>query len=207
MSSAQRTGGTDRSRYGLLISALGAVLLAVAVFLPWYGISLTSAGASTLAQVGDQFAAHYGNAELQSLAGGLHGTFAALAGQTLGTVSAHDAFNGLSWVMLVLAGLALLDALFPLARAAAPVPDGAGGAVVVLGLIAVLCVLYRMVVPPSPGGGLFDLSLRAGAWLALMGSLMMIVGGMWPRSLTAVNPPEPGGTDVWAGLSGWTPGS
>ena len=41
----------ERSRYGLLVSALGAVLLAVSVFLPWYGVSFTANGIA-LAQQG-----------------------------------------------------------------------------------------------------------------------------------------------------------
>ena len=59
----------DRSRYGLLVSALGAVLLAVAVFLPWYGLSFTAHGIALAQQVGDQFAAQYGNAEMQQRPG------------------------------------------------------------------------------------------------------------------------------------------
>jgi hypothetical protein len=35
----------DRSRYGLLVSALGATTLAVAVFLPWYGVTRAGGGA------------------------------------------------------------------------------------------------------------------------------------------------------------------
>ncbi len=198
---------TDRSRYGLLVSALGAIILAISVFLPWYAISLTPAGAGLLAQAGDQFAAQFGNAALQSYVGSLHGTFAALGGQQIGTETAHQALSDLSIVLLVLAGLAMLDALFPLARAATAVPAGAGGAVVVLGMIAVLCVLYRMVLPPTPGGEFFALSLREGAWLALLGSLMMIVGAVWPRALPAISTPDGPGPDVWASLSGWTPGA
>jgi hypothetical protein len=34
----------DRPRYGSLVSALGAILLAVSVFLPWYGVSFTAHG-------------------------------------------------------------------------------------------------------------------------------------------------------------------
>ncbi|MGO9489735.1 MAG: hypothetical protein ACLQBB_11990 [Solirubrobacteraceae bacterium] len=199
----------DRSRYGLLVSALGAVILIVAVFLPWYGFTLTQAGAGSLVQAGDQFAAQFGNPALQSYVAGLHGTITALGGQQIASETAHQAFSELSVVMLVLAGLAMLDALFPLARAAAPLPDGAGGAVVLLGLLAGLCVLYRMVLPPSPAGGLVDLSLREGAWLALLGSMMMVVGGLWPRTMPLVSPPEERGQgqDIWASLSGWTPGA
>ena len=40
---------------------------------------------------------------------------------------------------------------------------------------------YRMAAPPVPAGGLVALSLREGSWLALLGSLMMVLGPIWPR--------------------------
>ncbi len=196
-----------RSRYGLLVSALGAILLAVSVFLPWYELSLTATGAATASHVGTGLIQQYGNAALQSHLAGLQGAFAALAGHGLGAVSAHQVLSDLNVILLVLAGLALLDALFPLARAASGVPEGAGGAVVLLGLLASACVIYRMVFPPVPAGGMVALSLREGAWLSLFGSLMMALGGIWPRRLPGVAPGETLGPDIWASLSGWTPGT
>jgi hypothetical protein len=196
----------ERSRYGLFVSALGAILLAVSVFLPWYGVSLTSAGTALVTHVGDQFAAQYGNASLQSLTPSFHGTIAALAGHQLGAVSAHQALKEINCVLLSLAGLALLDALVPLARNAAEVPEGAGGAVVLLGIVAGLLVIYRMISPPDPAGGIVTLSLREGAWLALLGALTMAVGGLWPRVVVPNASAQPGGAnDLWANLSGWTP--
>jgi hypothetical protein len=187
----------ERSRYGLLMSSLGAALLAGSLFLPWYRVKMTAAGASSL-----------GHAEsgLQGYVSGLHGTLAALAGQPIGAVTATQALTALSVILLVLAGLALLDALVPLARANSPVPAGAGGAVVVLGIVASGCVLYRMVAPPSPAGELVALSLREGAWLSLLGALMVALGGLWPSSLPAM-PGEAFGADIWASLtSGPAPG-
>src|SRR6478735_629050 len=100
----------DRSRYGLLVSALGATTMAVAVFLPWYGV--TRAGGSGR---GDA---------------------------TLSTLSAIDMVDKLSIGLLVLASLALLDALLPLVRHAR-VPAGAGASLGLLGGIAGACVAYR----------------------------------------------------------------
>jgi hypothetical protein len=194
----------NRSRYGLLISALGAVLLAISMFLPWYGISITTAGASAIAQAGDQFAASFGNANLQGLVGGLHGTFAALAGHEFASATARQALSNISIVLIVLAALAMLDSLVPLARAGGGVPEGAGRALVPLGIVASLLVAYRMIVPPVPAGEFVSLSLREGAWLALLGSLMIGLGGMWPRAIPGVLPADEGG-DMWASLSGWTP--
>lgn len=198
----------DRSRYGLAVSALGAIVLAVSVFLPWYGISFTATGAAFAQHMGDQVAAQYGNASLQAYMASLHPDFSALAGQQLGAVSAHQVLHVLNVVLLIAAGLALLDALLPLARTGGAMPAGAGGSVVVLGAVAGMCVLYRMIDPPAPAGGLMSLSLREGAWLALLGSLAMLVGGLWPRTVTSSS----GATEAnlrgaWTGLSGWTPGA
>ena len=73
------------------------------------------------------------------------------------------------------------------------------------GLIAAICVLYRMVARPLGEGELFALSLREGAWLALLGSLAMIAGGLWPRRLRERGLSGVEIEDVWSGLSGWTP--
>jgi len=197
----------DRSRYGLLVSALGAMLLIVAVFLPWYEISFTANGIAQVTQVGDQFVAQFGNAQLQSYLGPFHGSLAALSGRGIGAVSAHEALHDMNIILIGLGVLALLDALFPLARGTSVVPDGAGGAAVLLGVVAGVCVVFRMVAPPTPEGDIIALSLREGAWLALLGSMMMVLGGLWPRASTVPGPSEVGAPDIWSGLSGWTPGS
>ncbi len=162
----------DRSRYGLFVSAVGAGVLAVSVFLPWYAV-----GVSAHAAVG----------------GG---------GERLATLSAFHALANLRFVFLALSGLALLDALLPLTRSGGPVPGGAGGSVVLLGLIAVGCALLRMLDLPSLGGALLAPTLREGAWLALLGGVTMVLGGMWPRCVYS-DASAPG---AWSGLSGWTVG-
>jgi hypothetical protein len=194
---------TDHSRYGLLVSALGAALLAVAVFLPWYGLSFTTTGIAFVQHAGSEFASQYGNAQMQEAAAGLHTNLSSLAGQQFAAVSAHQVLKDISILLLLLAGLALLDALVPLVRTPA-VPDGAGGSLGLLGAVAAVCVLYRMLAPPSPDGGLVALSLREGAWLALLGSLMMFAGGLWPRAAAVAGAREPH-VESWSRLSGWTP--
>lgn len=184
----------ERSRYGLLVSSLGAALLAGSLFLPWYAVSVTRAGADSLGKVG--------SGALQGYAAGLHGTIAALAGEKVGALTAAHALSALSVVLLVLAGLSLLDALVPLARAGSRIPEGAGGAVVVLGIVASGFVLYRMIAPPEPGSELLTLSLREGAWLALLGALMVALGGLWPRAIPAA--PGPFSGDIWASLTSGT---
>jgi hypothetical protein len=160
----------DRSRYGLLVSALGAIVLIVSVFLPWYEVALS-----------------------------LHAGAGAVAGHQVSTLSAHRALRDVNVVLLALAALAILDTLAPLAPTGRPLPGGAGGSVVLLGAVAAALVLLRMLVPPS---GVTELSLSEGAWLALLGSLMISLGGIWPRSIGFLAPsttPSPG---AWSGLPG-----
>ncbi len=163
---------SERSRYGLFVSALGAAVLVASVYLPWYGTSAA--------------------------------TGAGLLGRRAAELTGQHALGGLAIVLLVLAGLALLDALFPIARAASVVPDGAGGSVVVLGLIAGAMVVYRMIQPPAMA---VSPELSVGAWTALLGSLTIALGGLWPRTLPGIAPTEALGSDMWSALTGWTPGS
>lgn len=180
------------------MSALGALMLLVGVFLPWYGVSLTPAGLSALSgHVAGPVAALLGDAGHGARAASGHGARA--AGPRLGTLSAREALSVLSAIMLAAACLALLDAALGVAHGAMSVPDGAGQAVVPLGVLASACVCYRMAVPPALGTGL-AVSLQAGAWLSLLGGLMIALGGMWPRTLPAIHPPEPGGAGVGSAL-------
>jgi hypothetical protein len=194
-----------RPRYGLLVSALGAILLAVSVFLPWYGLSFTASGVALVQQSAEQIASQFGNASIQAYVGAQHASLSALAGQEFVAVSAHQVLKDLNVVLLALAGLAMLAALIPLARGGAE-PEGGGAAIVLLGALATVCVAYRVVRPPSVAGDFVALSVREGAWLALVGSLAMVAGGLWPRTRL----PAPGSSETrlesaWSGLSGWTP--
>jgi len=172
---------SDRSRYGLLVSAAGAVLLAVSVFLPWYELSLTHDGASFAASLGQGLEGQLGNESFQHLVAGLHGNPAVASGQQLAALSARQTLHDLNVMLLVLAGIALFDALVTMARATGPAGVSGGRMISLVGVLAAACVAYRMSVPPVPAGGLVALSLREGSWLALLGSLMMVLGPIWPR--------------------------
>ncbi|HEX3909708.1 MAG TPA: hypothetical protein VHW67_03265 [Solirubrobacteraceae bacterium] len=198
--------GESRSTYGLLASALGAILLAVSVFLPWYGISFTAHGIAVAQQVNEQVGAEFGNATLQSYLGTIHAGLAGLVGREVGALSAHQALSNLNVVMLVLAGLGILIALLALAGPASAASDANRAPLALLGLLAGVCVVFRMVDPPSPAGGLVSLSLREGAWLALLGSAAMCAGALWPRMGVRTDNSRAGGAAVaWSELSGWTP--
>jgi len=196
----------ERPRYGLLISALGAIVLAVSVFLPWYGVSFTAAGLTLAQQVGDQAAAQFGNAALQSYMSmsSFHANLSSLAGHQFMALSAHQALKDLNVVLLILAGLAIAVALIALAgpASASSSSDGHRAPLLLLGAVAAVCVLYRMVDPPSVEGNFLALSLREGAWLALLGSIAMMAGALWPSSAV---PSDAQLQRVWSELSGWTP--
>lgn len=194
---------TNRSRYGLLVSALGAVVLSVAVFLPWYGLSFTANGIALAQQVGDRFASQYGNATLQSSLNSFHANLSMLVGHQFVGLSAHQVLKDLNVVLLIVGGLAIVIAFVSLAQPESSLPNGSS-LLALLGAIAAVCVLYRMVDPPSVAGGIISFSLREGSWLALLGSLAMVVGGMWPSSLQLPNV-SPSSGSVWSEFSGWTP--
>jgi hypothetical protein len=164
----------DRSRYGLSMSALGAVVLAVAAFLPWYRLSSV---------------AHIA---------GAHSS----AARSLTVFSSHQALGDMRILLLVLAGLAMLDTLAPLVRTEGPVPGGAGGSVALLGVLAALCALYRIVDPPAPAGDAVALSLLAGPWLALLGALAMLLGGVWPSRVGSGTRSEARMRGAWPGVQG-----
>jgi hypothetical protein len=145
----------DRSRYGLCVSALGAIVLAASLFTPWYAPLVVAHAAGGTSAV-----------------------------RHLATVDAYHALPNLTVLLLVLDALAMLDVLAPLARGRGPVPGAAGGSVVLLGGVAAACVIFRMIDPPAFGADALALSLREGAWLALLGSATIALGGMWPGALS-----------------------
>jgi hypothetical protein len=195
----------SRPRYGLAASALGAVVLAVAVFLPWYGVSFTSHGLALAQRVGDQLVAQYGNAALQAKIASLHVELSGLAGREIGSLSAHQALSTLNVVLLVIAGLAGAIALLGLAGPAAASSDANRVPLAVLGALAAGCVLYRIVVLPTPPGQAFALELREGAWLALLGALAIVAGALWPTARANAGADADELSDALAALSGWTP--
>ncbi len=199
------TSGKSRSTYGLLVSALGSVLLAVAVFLPWYGVSFNAHAIAAAEQASEQFAAQYGNAALQSHLGSLHTSLTGLVNHEVFALSAHQALSTLNVVLLIIAGLGILISLLALAGPASASSEANRVPLALLGLLGAACVVFRMVDRPSPAGELISLSLREGAWLALLGCICMAAGAIWTRrGAPAVRTASQGG-DVWSELSGWTP--
>jgi hypothetical protein len=169
--------GDDRSQLGFLIAALGAAVLAVSVFLPWYGVSITTSGAASAQQELTSVAQQYGNATFQTGASRLGAEFGSLAGRQLATVSAHEALKDVSKILLVLAGVSLLASLLRLAGYIGLLEAG-GGQIALAGGMAVLFVLYRMISPPGAQVDLVSLSLSWGIWLALLSAAAIVAGGI-----------------------------
>jgi len=165
----------DRAPGGFLISALGAAVLAVSMFLPWYSVSITAAGAASAQQQLATVAQQYGNANLQAMANQVGAGFNSVVGRQVTTVSAHEVLKDISVILLLLAGIALLASLLRLAGSF----ETSGGQIALVGVVAVLFVLFRMLAPPSVHTNLISLSLSWGAWLALGAATAIAVGGLW----------------------------
>jgi len=191
----------DGPRIGSLIAAVGAPLLAVSVFQPWYALSVTAAGATSAQQAFSKLAVQFGNAALQSQAQGVASRFNALAGRQVATLSADQALKYAHIVLLILAAAAFVSALSRLAG----VSQVSDGQIALIGLTATICVLFRMVAKPVAAEEVFSLSLSWGSWLALGSSLAIAVGGVWPRLTRSATPSAATLGKTWEGLSGWTP--
>lgn len=194
----------DRLRLGSLISAVGAALLAVSVFLPWYGVTLTASGAASAQQALNNMAQQYGNATFQTQAKAIGLGFSAFTGHQVTTLSAHQVLKYLNVILLILAAIALLLALLRLAGVSEPSQTG-GGQVAFVGFLATVCVLFRMVERPAPLEQVFSLSLSWGIWLALAGSVGIVTGSLWSTLTSNPNRSARSLARAWDGLSGWTP--
>ena len=185
----------ERPRYGLFVSALGAVVLAISVFLAWYGVSFTPHGIAFAQQVGNLLASHVGSVTLQGYMASLHANLSGFAGHEFLSLSAHQALKTFNVVLLIAGGLGCVIALFALAGSTSG--EANRGSLALLGAVAAACVLYRMVELPSPSGEMFALSL--------LGAIAMIAGALWPARTGQASSVLPDAQDAWSQLSGWTP--
>jgi len=196
----------NRTQSGPLIAAIGAALLGVSVFLPWYAVTLTANGAATAQQALNSIAQQFGNANFQAKASTVGAGFNAFAGHQVATLSAHQLLKYISVALLILAAIALVASLLHLAGSSQSIQAG-GGQIALVGIAAALCVLFRMVARPAPAEGVFSLSLSWGIYLALASSVAIIVGGLWStRAVRRGDSPGAQG-NAWEQLSGWTPPS
>jgi hypothetical protein len=183
----------DNGLVARLVTATGGAALVASVFLGWYSLSL----ADVLRGVASQLPA--------SLAGSLSGTLDPAAPTLIW--SGWHAVHLIRFVVLA-AGLAAL-----IGAAAPPRAAGDRGGLVVPagGLLAAVLVGYRISSPPStldfyvgplalhsPGGAGGYLSslleVDAGAWVALGGGALVVVGGLLALANGRAAVAEPGPT-------------
>lgn len=162
-----------RAPRGLLLSAIGAAVIIAATFQPWYAVGITPAGVFAAQQELNAVTQH-GSPALRELANEIGLRFSASPAHRVATVSAHDSMKYVSALLLVLAGAALLVALWRVSG----MTEGGGGLIAALGVVAIVSVLYRMVDPPNPAVGDLTMSLSWGSWLALAGAAAIAGGGM-----------------------------
>jgi len=167
----------DRAPLGLIIAAVGAAVLAISVFLPWYGLSITQSGATATQQQLVSAAEQYGNTTFQTEVKGVGTRFRLLVGRRLATVSAHQALGHVSLILLILAGVAFLASLLRLANARGLL-YATGGQIALVGVLAAGVVLFRIAMKPGAAGDPVALSLNWGAWLALASAGTIVVGAL-----------------------------
>jgi hypothetical protein len=174
---------------GRLIAGAGGIALAVSVFLAWYSLHLADVVRAAAGQLPAQ------------LSGSLSNALAQTGGLTL-TWSGWEAIHTIRFVLL-LVGIAVL-----VSSAAPSSTPGNRKALLVLagGLLAALLTAYRIESPPgaldisfgsfqlpSPAGTGGTLSrllhVHAGAWVALFGSALVMLGG-WAQLGTVRTAPE-----------------
>ncbi len=98
------------------------------------------------------------------------GKWYASAGSTAGSVTGWQALTDLRWLLLV-AILAAVGLVFTQASRRAPaVPVTMSLIVMLLGIVAVVALIYRVLINPPP-------HLQAGAYLGLLSALGIAVGG------------------------------
>jgi len=142
----------DRLRRGEAISLAAAVLLFVLMFLDWYGAKATTSG--------------------EPLGGVITGAAGGNAWQTLEVIPLF-----LMLAIVVAVGAALLRLTGSEWKPAIP----PAAAVCVLGMLAALLILIRIVSPPSPSGAFSELgmesTLKLPVYLALAAALGIAYGG------------------------------
>jgi hypothetical protein len=183
-------------------------MLAISVFQPWYGVSITASGAATARQQLAIVARDYGNATFHARANGVGARFDSLAGRQLATVSAHQAMKHVSLILLALAGIALLASVLRLADMRGTL-RASGSQVALLGALAAGIVFFRILFRPDPAVGLVSLSPAWGIWLALLSAAVVVAGGLiagsartdWRRKPKVGPGPPPLGREIASPLA------
>jgi hypothetical protein len=89
-------------------------------------------------------------------------------------LTGFESFDVLDIVLVVIAALAIALAVLQATRDSPAIPVGAGVLTVVFGALGVLLVAYRIVNQPGPNE---LIEVRAGAWVGLLATVAIAVGG------------------------------
>jgi hypothetical protein len=184
------TRSSGRVALGEVLAALGAVLLLGSMFRPWYELnfpdsllSQARAYSGRLGELGPFL--NQGIDELQRR-GGI-------------PVTAWQVLDSADIVLAVAAGAVIAAVLL---NAAGALTRRLDGAIVLAGLVAAGIVTFRLISPPGTTPLLDEqlLSAQPAIYLALVGSLMMVFGGVaGSLSSTSEASPVPATTPAWAG--------
>jgi hypothetical protein len=170
---------TSTLRPGHLLSALGALLAAGSLWLPWYGLDLGGAVDDAVVRQAPQGPGGELAAQL------VRGFASALA--SLVQLTGWRAFSTTD-VALAAGALAVVLAVGALAAGASLRPSAVARLCGALGVAGALLVAARIVSPPGPDG---MLAPRHGAWIALAGTVLVAVGAWWASLSPAADPAAP----------------
>jgi hypothetical protein len=186
----------SRLRPGHLVALVGAAMTALALWLPWYAISLPQ---------------ELRRAAADGAAGGLPPTLGALTRELITVLPEHieatgwQALDGGDVALLVLAAVVAAAVLLAAGAAAPGIQVDLAGATrvaTVAGAAAAGFVLLKLVDQPGPNE---IVSVRYGAWAALAGGALMLAGGAM-ASLDAARPaPVPPLAPAYTPPSGTAP--
>jgi len=112
------------------------------------------------------------------------------AGASGGSATGWEALTVLRWLILVTAAVALALAWFQATRRAPALPSSLSVIATVLGTITTLTLIWRVLISlPGPDGPALSISADLGAYVGLVGALLLAAGALW--SLREEDPPDP----------------
>ncbi len=96
----------------------------------------------------------------------------------------------LRWLILLTVAVALALAWFQATRRAPALPSSLSIIATVLGTITTLTLIWRVLISlPGPDGPALSISADVGAYVGLVGALLLAAGALW--SLREEEPPDP----------------
>jgi hypothetical protein len=172
---------TSKVGPGDWIAALGGVVLLVALFfLDWYGVELSIApleiGSSFLVQ--GEPPTEIPGIELPEI-------------DDLGAWDEQGFLGTIANLVMLAAGVwAIVAVGLRGAAAGTGTPTETATATAVLGIAASVMVLLRIVFPVDEINDVeLDTSLKFGIFVALVGAILIAIGGLWSRGATPTAPP------------------